>query len=96
MFRTNGYVQDERYTAGAGRAGAVSLKLALHVSQDAQERYLSSWHCMYRRTRRSGISQVGTACIAGRAGAVSLKLALHVAQGCAEAVSPNPTPYKML
>ena len=53
-------------------------------AQDAQERYLSSWHCMYRRTRRSGISQAGTACIAGRAGVVSLKLALHVSQDAQE------------
>jgi hypothetical protein len=41
MFRMNGYVQDERYTAGAGRAGAVPLRLALRVAQDAQERCLS-------------------------------------------------------
>ena len=29
----NGYVQDERYTAGAGRAGAVPLSLAQCLKQ---------------------------------------------------------------
>jgi hypothetical protein len=33
MFRMNGYVQDERYTAGAGRAGAVPLSLARRLTQ---------------------------------------------------------------
>ena len=33
MFRMNGYVQDERYTAGAGRAGAVPLSFARCLAQ---------------------------------------------------------------
>ena len=32
-FRTRFYVQDERYTAGAGRAGAVPLILARRLTQ---------------------------------------------------------------
>ena len=33
MFRMNGYVQDERYTAGAGRAGAVPFSFARCLAQ---------------------------------------------------------------
>jgi len=44
MFRTNGYVQDERYTAGAGRAGAVPVRFARCLTQDAQERRVSVLH----------------------------------------------------
>ena len=35
--RRSGYVQDERYTAGAGRAGAVPLSLAQCLTQGAGE-----------------------------------------------------------
>jgi len=42
----NGYVQDERYTAGAGRAGAVPLKLARRSNAGAvaEERLVSVLH----------------------------------------------------
>jgi len=52
MFRMNGYVQDERYTAGAGRAGAVPFKLAQCLSQDAQERCLSVLHGVWHKDVR--------------------------------------------
>ena len=35
--RKSGYVQDERYTAGAGRAGAVPLSLAQCLTQGGGE-----------------------------------------------------------
>jgi len=65
MFRMNGYVQDERYTAGAGRAGAVPHKLARHMTQGCAG---AVPHKLARH-----ITQ-------GRAGAVPLKLALHITQ----------------
>jgi len=51
----NGYVQDERYAAGAGSAGAASLNIALSfVTPRAQERLLSISHYIRRKWRRGG------------------------------------------
>ena len=43
----NGYVQDERYTAGAGCAGAVPFSFARSLAQEAQERRVSIRHSKY-------------------------------------------------
>jgi hypothetical protein len=61
------YVQDERYTAGAGRAGAVPLRLALCMwmngtprAQDAHDCRDAGGRATQEQLPRSGASQVST------------------------------------
>ena len=60
MFRMNGYVQDERYTAGAGSAGAVRFSFAQCLSQEAHDCRDAGGRATQEQLPRSGAFQFCT------------------------------------